>query len=145
VAEETVAILRGSFCQVVDKGLDRFAAGLTQGRFTAVVGGIGLDEGGVKPVLTDQQAETIAKSRLTVVMTIAMAIIFGRAGRRRARGFRVGDPGRTTEFLDRAEPDAICLSEGAVDGAGFCHTHLGAMDERRDVRGVGVAVADEAS
>ena len=70
MAEQTVAILGGSLCQVVDEGLDRFAAGVTEGWSAAVVGGIGLHEGGIELVLADQQAETIAQARLTVVMAV---------------------------------------------------------------------------
>jgi len=46
------------------------------------------------------------------------------------------------KFLDRAEPDAVGLAEGAVNGASFGNAHLGAVDKGRDVGGVGV-VPDE--
>ena len=49
------------------------------------------------------------------------------------------------KFLDRTESDAVGLAEGAVDGASFGDTHLGAVDQGRDVGGIGVAVADEAA
>ena len=59
------------------------------------------------------------------------------------RTSRGGRP-RSSEFFDRAEPDAISLPEGAVDGPGFGDAHLGAVDQGRDVGRVGVTVADEA-
>jgi hypothetical protein len=50
------------------------------------------------------------------------------------------------QLLEGAEGDAVGLAQGAVDGAGFSHAHLGVVeDEGRDVAGVGIAVADEAA
>jgi hypothetical protein len=61
-------------------------------------------------------------------------------------GDLLGVQGPRCEFFEGAERDAIGLAQGAVDGAGFGHTHLGVVeDERRDVAGVGVAVPDEPS
>ena len=70
MAEQTLAILGSSFCKVVDEGFDRFSAGVAEGWGSAVVGGIGLHEGGIELVLTDQQAETITQARLTVVVAV---------------------------------------------------------------------------
>jgi hypothetical protein len=47
-------------------------------------------------------------------------------------------------LLDRAEADAVGLAQGTVHGTGFGDAHLGAMNERRDVGGIGISVADEA-
>jgi hypothetical protein len=44
----------------------------------------------------------------------------------------------------RADADAVGLAQGAIDGTGFGHLHLGPADERGDVGRVGVAVTDEA-
>ena len=50
------------------------------------------------------------------------------------------------EFLDGAKGDAIGFAEGAVDSAGFGHAHLSMVeDERRDIAGMGIAVAHEAA
>jgi hypothetical protein len=49
------------------------------------------------------------------------------------------------EFFDRTEPDAIGLTEGAVDGASFGDAHLGAVDQGRDVGGIGISISDEAT
>jgi hypothetical protein len=70
VTEKTLTIFGGSFCEVIDEGLDRFATGVTEGWCTAVVSGKGLDEGGIELMLADQQAETITQTWLTVVMAI---------------------------------------------------------------------------
>ena len=91
-------------------------------------------------MLADQQAETVAEARLTVLV----AVVPVRGRRVLIRSVRAGRPRRPTEFLDRAEADAVGLAEGAVDGAGLGDAHLGAVDQGRDVGGIGVAVADEA-
>jgi hypothetical protein len=52
-------------------------------------------------------------------------------------------PGR--KLFQRAESDAVSLTQGTVDGAGFGHAHLGVVeDQGRDVAGMSVTVADEA-
>ncbi len=48
------------------------------------------------------------------------------------------------DFLDRAETNSICLAQGAVDGPCLSHAHLGATDERGNVGGISIAVANEA-
>jgi len=47
------------------------------------------------------------------------------------------------DLFDRAEARATGLAQGAVDSPGFRHAHLGTTDQRRDVRGISVAVARE--
>jgi hypothetical protein len=48
------------------------------------------------------------------------------------------------EFLDRTEPDAIGFAEGAIDGTSLGDSHLGTVDQGRDVGRIGISVADEA-
>jgi hypothetical protein len=52
---------------------------------------------------------------------------------------------RGSQFLYRADTDAIGLAEGPVDRSGFSHPHLGAVDYGRNIGRIGVAVADESS
>lgn len=57
-----------------------------------------------------------------------------------------GAQGPGWKLLDGAEGNAVGLAQGAIDGAGFGHAHLGVVeDERRDVAGMGITVADEAA
>jgi hypothetical protein len=50
------------------------------------------------------------------------------------------------KLFERAEGNAIGLAQGAIDGAGFGHAHLGIVEnQRRDIAGMSVAVADEAT
>src|SRR5712692_1255166 len=51
--------------------------------------------------------------------------------------------GEGSQFLDRAEPDAIRLSQGAVDGPRFSDAHLGPVDQRGNIGGICVAVTNE--
>jgi hypothetical protein len=92
-------------------------------------------------VLADQQAETVAEARLAVlVAVISVRGSFGLIEWSGCRGSR-----SPAEFLDRTEADAVGLAEGTVDGSRFGDTHLGAVDQRRDVGRIGIAVADEAA
>jgi len=53
-------------------------------------------------------------------------------------------PGRKP--FEGTEGDAVGLAEGAVDGAGFGHAHFSVVeDQGRNVAGMGVTVADEAT
>jgi hypothetical protein len=52
---------------------------------------------------------------------------------------------KRTELFNRAEPDSIGFSESPVDGSGLGNAHFGSTDERRRVRRVGIAIADEAT
>jgi hypothetical protein len=115
LADQSVAILGGALGQIVNEGFDLISVGIPQGRGSAVVGGIGLHEASIESVLADQQTEAVAEARLAVVVAVisvsgSLALI-GRARRVRSRG--------PAKFLDRAEPDAVGLTEGAVDGASF--------------------------
>src|SRR5277367_966339 len=49
-----------------------------------------------------------------------------------------------SELFDTAEADAVSFSEGPVNGSRFGNTHFGAPHHGRNVRRIGIAVADEA-
>ena len=53
--------------------------------------------------------------------------------------------GEASELFDRAQADPISLAESAIDGAGLRHAHLGAADQRRHIRWISVAIANEAA
>jgi hypothetical protein len=140
LTKEAGAILNRSLCQLLDEVFDRFAAGFSQGGGTAIMGGIGLHKACIELVLADQQAETIAKARLTVGM--AVASVRGRSGLIRSIGpWRVRRP---PKLLYRAKPNAISFTEGPIDCASLSDAHLGAVDYGRDIGGISVTVADEA-
>jgi len=90
-------------------------------------------------MLANQLAKAITDCATTVV---PVAI----SGLRQLLGVwtRIGLTSEGTDLLDRADADAVGLAEGAIDCPGLGHAHLGAADERGDVRRVGVAIADEA-
>jgi len=139
VTNEPLTVVGGPLLQIVDEGFDQVPFGFLQNGGPAVIGRVGLDEGGIEPVLADQQAETVAEAGLTIAVTVISGgdgiVLFGSDGLRRAR--------RPTEFLDRTEADAIGLAEGAVDGTGLGDAHLGAANQGRNIGGVGVSVTDE--
>ena len=70
MAEKCFAIVRGSFGQVVDEGFDLIATCIAQRRRSAVVGGVGLHQAGVEPMLSDQEAEAVAESGATILVAI---------------------------------------------------------------------------
>jgi hypothetical protein len=50
------------------------------------------------------------------------------------------------KLFERAEGNAVGLAQGAIDGTGFGHAHLGMVeDQRRDIAGMSVAIAHEAA
>ena len=51
--------------------------------------------------------------------------------------------GERADFLNRADADAIGLAQCPVDRPGIGYAHLGAVDQGRDIRWIGVAVTDE--
>jgi hypothetical protein len=49
------------------------------------------------------------------------------------------------KLLERAEGYAICLAQGAIDGAGFGHAHFGVVEnEGGAVAGMSVPITHEA-
>jgi hypothetical protein len=110
-----------------DEGLDPIAAGPAEGLGSAKARGVRFDESWIEVVLSDQQAELIPQSGLTVVRAISVVLlIFMRWFR---RGFRRS--GRATQFLDRAYSNAVSLAKGPVNSPRFGYAHLGTADERR--------------
>jgi len=55
---------------------------------------------------------------------------------------RVGSRSRA-KFLNRAEADAVGLAEGSVDGTSFGDADFGAVNQGRDVGGMGVPIRGE--
>jgi hypothetical protein len=120
-----------------DEGFDQISAGFFESFGTAEVCGVGLHECGIEIELANQKAELVAQSRLAVTRTISVpGNRRGLLGIRRWRRRRKG-----SKLFDRAQADTISLAEGAIDSACLSHTHLCTADERRDVRGIGIAVS----
>jgi len=50
------------------------------------------------------------------------------------------------KLFERTQANAVGLAQGPIDSAGFGHAHLGIVEnQRRDIAGMSVAVADEAA
>jgi hypothetical protein len=140
VTQKSFAIGGGALGQVVNESLDLLTTGIAEGSGSTVISGISFHEAGIELVLADQQAKAVAEAGLTVV-----AVVSGGRGWEllsRARTRRRWSP---TEFLNRAETDAVGLAESAVDGTSFRDAHLGSADSQRDIGRIGVSVADKAA
>jgi hypothetical protein len=114
------------------------AGGIPQVGSTAEIGSISFDQIGVELMLTDQQAELITKRSVALLMSIVDGWGSWPLRIRGTSGHRF-----PTKLFDRTNADPVGLPKSAIYGSGFGHTHLGASDERRDVRGIGVAITDE--
>src|ERR1039457_1781728 len=76
--------------------------------------------------------------------TVAVPVSVGILGRKlMCISSRYGWTGIGSDLLDRADPDAIRLAQGAIDSSGLGDPHLGAADQQRNVGRVSVAVANE--
>jgi hypothetical protein len=62
------------------------------------------------------------------------------------RWYLIGIQAPRRELFERTQANAVSLAQGAIDGAGFGHAHLGIVEnQRRDIAGMGVAIAHEAA
>lgn len=82
-------------------------------------------------------AESVANSRSIVPVGGLRGALLGVF--RRLRG--IGDG---SDFLNRANADPISFSQSAIDRPGFGYAHFGAVDEKRDIRRIGVTITDKA-
>ena len=121
-----------------NKGFNQIPAGFLKGFGTAEVCCVGLHEGWIQVVLSNQQAKLVAKPWLAIV-TIAAGV----KGHHLICLVGFGGLWSPAELLDRAESDSVSLTKGAVDGMGFGDSHLGAEDERRCVRRIRISIAYE--
>ncbi len=53
------SVLGSHFGKVIDEGFDLLSAGLAEGFGATEISGIGLNEGGIEPVLANQLAESV--------------------------------------------------------------------------------------
>jgi hypothetical protein len=74
LAEKTVSVLPGGGWRMGDEALDRFTAGVLEGRSAAELSGISLHGIGIEVVLADEEAETIAETRLAIVRAIQLIL-----------------------------------------------------------------------
>src|SRR5207302_1225221 len=125
--------------QVRDEVFNLLAGGFAQGLRPTEVDGVSLDQGGIQLVLADDLAQTVADFGAAV-------IAIGRLWREFLRisgGLRSFSEG--PDLLCGADADAVGLSQSAVHSPCFCHAHLSASHEKRNIGGVSVAIANKAS
>jgi hypothetical protein len=80
LANQPIAILGGAFGQIVDEIFDQFPAGIAKCGGAAVVGGIGFHEASIEVVLANEQAEAVAKARLSIAIVMAVVSVRGSFG-----------------------------------------------------------------
>jgi hypothetical protein len=62
------------------------------------------------------------------------------------RWYLIGTQAPRRELFERAQANAVRLAQGAIDGAGFGHAHLGIVEnQRRDIAGMSVGVPHKAA
>jgi len=89
-------------------------------------------------MLANELAEVIANSPSAVVPVGGLWRKFLRLG----RGSR---PLQGANLFDRADANSIRFSQRPIDGASFGNAHFGALDQVRNVGGVGIAITDKAA
>jgi hypothetical protein len=139
-AKEPFAIFGSPISEIIDEGLDEVSTGVPKYFGPAEIRRIAFYKRGIELVFADQQAEAVTEARLAVLV----AVVPVRGRRVLIRSVSARRSRRPPEFLDRAEADAVGFAESTVDGAGLSHTHLGAANKWRDIRGVSIAIANEA-
>src|ERR1035438_502534 len=142
LAEQGAAVLLGRLGKLLNEAFDLLASSVFEGFGTAEIDSIGFHQFGIEFVLADDLAEPVADlvTSTTIAVPVSVGILwrkFALIGRGRHR------TGIRSHLLDRADADAICLTQGAIDGSGFGDPHLGAANQQRNIGRVGVAVADE--
>jgi hypothetical protein len=141
LAEQGIAVPTCPVGEVLDELLDLGAGRFFERTGAAVVHGISLDECRIELVLAYQLAQTVADPRAAIAIPSGLARLRWPPARLSQR-FCIAIT--NSEFLDRAEADAVGFAECPVYRTGLGHAHLGATNEERDIRGVGITVADEA-
>jgi hypothetical protein len=140
VAEEAFAIFGSSLGQVVDEGFDLLPRGIPECSGSAVIGGIGFDRIGVEPMLTNQQAESVAEPRWAIggliIAKIAGAICIGK--------IVVGRSGCPTKLFDRTQSNAIRFAKGAINSTSLSNPHFGAPKKWGNVGRISIAITHKA-
>ena len=117
-----------------------FTCGFAESLDATEIYGVGLDQVGIELMLADQLAEAVADLGAAVVSVPSIDRLGWEFLRLAGGESRFG---KGADFLDRADADAVGLPQGPVDRSSLGNTHLSAMDQRRDVGRIGIAVADE--
>jgi hypothetical protein len=128
-ADEGIPIFFCGSCKLRDERFDQVATGIFKSGSAAEIRGIGFHERWIEIVLTNQKAQLIAQSKVSVARAVRSSMTIGtrlgREGHLRS--------GEGPELFDAADADSVGFAEGSIDGSSLGHTHLGASDERRCV------------
>jgi hypothetical protein len=117
-----------------DEVLDLFPAGLSKRLRAAEFDGVGLYQFGIELVLPNDLAESVADLRASAVPIAICTLWWTFFNRTR----------KCSDFLDRAESDAVGFAQGTIDGTRFGYTHFSAADKRRNIGWISIAITNEA-
>src|ERR1019366_322684 len=114
------------------------SGGVAQRLDAAEVRCVGLHQVRIELMVADNLAKAITHLRSAVVpidwLRRQLLRLWGRL-----RWF-----GEGPDFLNGTDADPVSLTEGTIDGSRFGHTHFGAVDKKRNIGRIGIAVAYEA-
>src|ERR1019366_3045801 len=105
------------------------------------VGGIRLDQAGIELMLADELAQPVADPGTAVPIAVAIDGLrreLLRLPRRR------NSLGRRSDFLDRADADAIGFAQGTINGSCFSHPQFSTLYQSGYIRWFRVAITHEA-
>ena len=127
LAEQRVPIFLGAVGQANDEVFDLLARGIAQGLHATEIGRIRFDQTGIELMLANYLAETITDCAAAVV-PVAICRLWQLLGL-----WTRGVPTREgTDFLDRADADAIGLSQSSAYRPRFRNSEFGyrALEEK---------------
>src|ERR1035438_4384715 len=114
LAEQGAAVLLGRLGKLLNEAFDLLTRGVFEGFGTAEIDSIGFHQLGIEFVLADDLGEPVAN--LVTSTAIAVPVSVGILGWKLTL---IGSPRHRTrirsDFLDRADADAIGLAQGAID------------------------------
>src|SRR5664279_4369218 len=127
LTEQAITVLVRRLGKLLNEAFHLLASSVFEGFRAAEIDGIGFHQLGIELVLADDLAEPVAD--LVTSATIAVPVSVGILGWKLTL---IGSPRRWTgiraDLLDRADANAIRLTQGAIDGSSFRYAHLGAAD-----------------
>jgi hypothetical protein len=152
LAEQGIAVFFCPISEMNDEVLDLLAGGIAQGLGAAEIYGVRLHQIGIELVLPNELAEAITNPRsisISIsVMAMATIVVPNRLGWELTCLFRftirLNGTSERSDFLNRADANPIRFAQSAINSPSFGYAHLGAVHERRDIRWIGVTVANKA-
>ena len=142
LANQGVLVLGGPVGDVVNEVFDLLPAGLFEGLYPAEIDSVRLNQDRIELMLPDKLAKAVAKEVLAVSTVAAdglwgpLAVVAIVIRCERAR--------KGSNFLHRADADAVRLTQSSIDCTSLCNSHFRPADQIGGIGWVGIAVANKA-